>query len=172
MNLRILKKLSKRAAPYLPLLGDTREQFQARSDDDYHGTLITDRKHFQRLGSIHSDPMPWLQREIITEPRCRAGTRWPFLRIYPPHHPWSGTIMVGAMSGGYEPEWDETDAWDALDDLVRCHFTDWEAMAAADDAEDRGEERPKRKSYLTETIRGPADIFRLADRMIAEVQHG
>ena len=44
MNLRTLKKLSKRAAPLLPLLGDDRKQFPAERWDNYTGLLIMDRK--------------------------------------------------------------------------------------------------------------------------------
>lgn len=48
MNLRTLKKLFKRAAPWLPLLGDNREQFCAEAHNNYHGCFIGDRKHRER----------------------------------------------------------------------------------------------------------------------------
>ena len=40
MNLRTLKKLSKRAARYLPILGDNRQQFPAIGDENYHHAFI------------------------------------------------------------------------------------------------------------------------------------
>ncbi len=46
MNLRILKKLSKRAAPYLEKIGDTRKQFaapHAATGECFIKTLIVDR---------------------------------------------------------------------------------------------------------------------------------
>lgn len=123
MNLRILKKLSKRAAPYLVLLGDTREQFRSERGDNYHGFIIRARKHADRVASCHTD----MVREgmILTEPKCRASTRHPFIKLYPPSHPRKGTMMVGGMSGYYEREWDEECAYGALWSWVSAHFTDW-----------------------------------------------
>lgn len=149
MNLRILKKLSKRAAPYLPLLGDTRAQFLAEQDDNYHGLVISARKHWDRVGSVHADT--YHEGEFVLEPRCRAGTRLPFVKVRPPLHPWAGTIMVGAMEGYYEPEWNEETAWGALNSLVRDHFCDWD------------EDGPT----PTRRFRNPGDVFRAAAEMIA-----
>ena len=44
MNLRMLKKLSARAAPYLIPLGDRREKFKAVAGDNYTGIRVTDHK--------------------------------------------------------------------------------------------------------------------------------
>ena len=49
-----------------------------------------------------------------------------FIAIFPPYHARKGTIMVGGLSGYYEPEWDETTAYEALVDCLSNHFTDWE----------------------------------------------
>lgn len=119
MNLRILKKLSKRAAPLLPKLGDRREQFRASGDNYIGGTMITARKHWERGRSVHADCI----RQYEIKHPARDGRGWIYMA--PPDHPRKGTIMVGAVSGYYEPEWDEETAWTALDELVRCHFTDW-----------------------------------------------
>lgn len=150
MNLRILKKLSKRAAPLLPLLGDTREQFLSEAGDNYHGMMICARKHWERCPSIHADCIR--QGEIATAPRCRTGTRYPYIKVYPPHHPWPRTVMVGEVSGYYEPEWDEESAYGALATYVRYHFCVWDGDGPS----------PLRR------IRTPRDVFRAANEIIAE----
>lgn len=120
MNLRILKKLSRRAAPLLPRLGDNREQFRAVRGDNYLKTVILDRKHFERGRSAN----PTLFGEHMTKWPAKDGDGWIYMK--PPSHPRKGTIMVGAVSGYYEPEWYEETAWDALREIVYAHFTDWE----------------------------------------------
>lgn len=157
MNLRILKKLSKRAAPYLPLLGDTREQFRAEQDDNYHGLVISAEKHWERHDSVHDEAIRCYEGEYVIAPKCREGTRYPYIHIRPPIHPWAGTIMVGAMQGYYEPEWSEESAWGALHEIVACHFTDWDAVAREDET----------VPWLTRRLCNPADIFRAADDMLA-----
>lgn len=111
MNLRILKKLSKRAAPLLPLLGDNRQQFPAERGDGHTSTTGHDRKHWLRMRSIHGEEFPGT---IKYKPR--QGAHWIAMR-----EPWDalkGTPMVGAMEGYYEPEWSEETAWEALLDIV------------------------------------------------------
>ncbi|WP_419827640.1 hypothetical protein [Sphingomonas sp.] len=150
MNLRILKKLSKRAAPLLPLLGDHREQFLSEAGDNYHGLIIHARKHWERCSSVHDERLHG-DGEIVLRPRCRAGTRFPYIKLHQPYHPWPGTAMIGSMEGYYEPEWSEESAWGALDQFVRFHFCDWDENGPA----------PTRK------LRNPSDVFRAADEMIA-----
>lgn len=118
MNLRILKKLSKRAAPLLPILGDCREQFPAAKDENYHSTAGHDRKHWHRMRAKY--PCDFLG-EIKYRPR--DGQDWIVMRE--PYHPRKGTPMVGAVVGYYEPEWEEETAWDALRRVVYDNFTDW-----------------------------------------------
>lgn len=146
MNLRTLKKLSKRAAPYLPLLGDHRQQFRSKRGDNYHGMVIAARKHWERMRCHPS------HREVIEAERIvytsRAGNR---ISMRHPFHPRKGTIMIGGMTGYYEPEWDEQAAWAALCDLIYCHFTDWCS------------EPP----MLTRAIRTPRDIFAAAEDILA-----
>lgn len=153
MNLRILKKLSKRAAPYLPLLGDTREQFRATEGRNYHGYVIRERKHAERVASCHDEPMGGMM--VITQPRGRAGTRFPYVKLYPPSHPRKGTIMVGAMCGYYEPEWEEECAFAALSMHVYGHFTDWEACTSIDDV-----------PGLTRDLSTISKLFASADEMV------
>ena len=148
MNLRTLKKLSKRAAPLLPLLGDDRKQFPAERWDNYTGLLIMDRKHWERGRSVHDGLYD--EREIKTP--ARDGNGW--ICMHPPHHPRKGTTMVGALSGYYEPEWDEETAWEALEKTVMVHFTDWHP----------DHDVPP----LTRRLDTPSDVLRAAKDMIAE----
>jgi hypothetical protein len=147
VNLRILKKLSKRAAPLLPLLEDAREQFRAERYDNYTGLIIRTRKHWERGRSPHN--------KIIREGEIKYPARdgkGGYIYLHPPSHPRKGTIMVGAVSGYYEPEWDEETAWEALSALVYASFTDW----------DEDGPRPLR------SFNGPGDIFRAAAELIVD----
>jgi hypothetical protein len=119
MNLRILKKLSKRAAPLIALLGDSRKQFPAEKWECYVSIGACDSKHWER--SHAKCPM---DRRGEIKYRPSKGDDWIVMRR--PLHPLKGTIMVGAMSGYYEPEWDEESAWESLCNIVWGHFTSWE----------------------------------------------
>jgi hypothetical protein len=118
VNLRILKKLSKRAAPLLPLLGDDRKQFKAEKGDSYTSVRGHDFKHWERMRSVHGDTF----RGTIKY-RPKHGRGW--IAMMEPPHPLKGTVMVGEMVGYYEPEWEEHTAWEALHRLVIEYFTDW-----------------------------------------------
>lgn len=148
MNLRILKKLSKRAAPLLPLLGDRREQFRAERWENYTGLLVRSRKHFERMRSAHGQCIH--EGEI----KRRAADGNGFVAMWPPHHPRKGTVMVGAVSGYYEPEWDEETAWESLLNRVHDHFTDWS-------------EEPATPTRLLPT---PSAVFAAAADMLAEME--
>ncbi len=155
MNLRTLKKLSKRAAPYLPLLGDQREQFPAKRWENYHGLRIRARKHWDR-NRCHPTYNGVASREDEIVYTSRAGHR---ITMYSPFHPRKGTVMVGAMEGYYEPEWSEQTAWGALCDMVYCQFTDW-----------GGEEFSA--PIMTRTIKTPRDVFAAADEILQRASHG
>ncbi len=157
MNLRTLKKLSKRAAPLLPLLGDNRKQFPAEKWENYHHAFIGERKHWERR-RVRADIEPWSSwttrrgRTIVFN--TREGRT---VLMEPPSHPRKGTVMVGAVSGYYEPEWDEQCAWSALEDLVIGHFTDYSDW----------ESGPR----LIRHFESPSDVFAAARDMLAEVGH-
>ncbi|MEN7529281.1 hypothetical protein [Cupriavidus sp. DL-D2] len=119
MNLRILKKLSKRAAPLLPLLGDDRKQFAADKYESYTCTGGHDRKHWERNRSIHATPL--FRNDLHYRPKHGLS----YVSMRQPVHPLKGTIMVGAMCGYYEPEWEEETAWESLRSMVLDHFTEW-----------------------------------------------
>lgn len=151
MNLRTLKKLSKRAAPYLELLGDHRKQFPARKGENYTDRVILDRKHWERGRSVHDETFG--DYEIKTP--ARDGQGWVYLHA--PRHPRKGTIMVGETSGYYEPEWSEATAYEALVGLV-----DIETIEIVYD--DEGE--PDFASPVARFT--PSVVFRIADRLVAE----
>lgn len=122
MNPRILKKLSAAAAPLLPLLGDRREQFRATLHRNYHAVFMPDRRHWDR-SPCHPTHEPWnrwstprgMPRRFVT----KAGQH---MVMEPPSTPLAGTIMVGAMSYGEEPEWSEETAYEALAETVSWCF--------------------------------------------------
>lgn len=154
MNLRILKKLSKRAAPLLPLLDDRRKQFPAEKGGNYHKVFIGDRKHWERspCHPTFEGRNEWTTKrgaDIVFV--TRAGRH---VVMRPPAHPRKGTVMVGCVSGYYEPEWDEESAWAALENLVYGHFTDWGGEQ---------EDAPK----LTRSLGSVSDIFAAAQEIIA-----
>lgn len=158
MNLRTLKKLSKRAAPLLSQLGDDRQQFPAKKRDSYHEAFIGDRKHWERnrCHPTYQGRNGWGSprgAEIVFT-TCK-GKR---IVMRPPSHPRKGTMMIGAMSGYYEPEWDELDAWSALDSIVRDHFEVW-----SDVGEFLG---------LSRALKTPRQILAAAREIIADAQPG
>lgn len=158
MNLRILKKLSKRAAPLLPLLGDPREQFRARKDENYIGRMIRDRTCWDRSRCHPSHTSESLGGGCIVF-RTRRGHA---VVMCHPSHPLKGTVMVGAVTGYYEPEWDEEDAWSSLCALVACHFTDWEVELASWNSDTP-------VSSLTRDLSTPSLMLAAAADIVAEL---
>jgi hypothetical protein len=127
MNLRILKKLSKRAAPLLPLLGDTREQYPAKKEDSFVSVSIYDWKHWERMRA----KFPF-ERDMKRRPK--DGHDWIVMRS--PSFAWPGTAMVGSMCGYEEPEWEEETAWESLRSMIYWEFVEWNDVAdATGDAE-------------------------------------
>lgn len=148
MNLRILKKLSKRAAPLLTALGYELEQFPAAKEENYHGFLIRDRGHWERV-RCHPKYEAFDGRgEVLF--KTRKGQ---LIVMRPPDHPLKGTIMVGGTSGYYEPEWYEECAWSALCSMVYSNFEEYD--------EEEEDLKPTRIFHT------PADILRAARKMIA-----
>lgn len=151
MNLRILKKLSRRAAPVLAALGDRREQFSALKGENYHNLVGFPLKNWERSPCHPSyEPAPWDEHRFrIT---TRAGRA---VVVAEPPHPLAGTIMVGSVSGYYEPEWSEETAWGALAERVRWHFTEYNKVT--------GDLEP------TRLLRTPSEVLEAASAMLAEV---
>lgn len=156
MNLRILKKLSKRAAPLLPLLGDDREQFPAEKGENYHGLTIKARKHWERHSCYPGFKGLSDSIQFVT----RTGRS---MTMYPPNHPLEGTIMVGSMSGYYEPEWEEQCAYTALHDLIYWHFVDVRVGQEEGDVVVLRDEL-----VLTRDLSNPSLIFKAAEELIQQ----
>ncbi len=143
MNLRVLKKLSKRAAPLLPLLGETREQFRAERGECYHGLTGFPLKDWDR--SRCHPTFEGIGDDVVYT--TRAGHK---VVMREPYHPLKGTVMVGAMSGGEEPEWSEETTYGALREIVYWHFVEI-------DGED---------VTLTRSLRTPREVFEAAQDII------
>lgn len=119
MNLRILKKLSKRAAPLLLELGfKERELFAAARMENYTSCSGHERKHWERGNARY--PCNFSHYHYFDS---RRGLGNPYM--HQPDHPLKGTMMLGWTSGYEEPEWEEDDAWTILRNNVRGHFSDW-----------------------------------------------
>ena len=157
MNLRILKKLSKRAAPLLAALGDGREQFPAERWEDYTSSVGHDRKHWERRrarfpldrrGDIHLKPRMGEGCIVLTQ--CHMN-------------PWKGTVMLGWTVGYYEPEWEEDDAWTLLQQAVREHFTDYqEAPPVTIDDMDF----PDYEIVILRRFSNPSQILKAANELV------
>jgi hypothetical protein len=157
MNLRTLKKLSKRAAPLIVQLDDRREQFPAQRDDNYHGCLIANKKHWERR-KVHATYEPRndysTRRGAEVLKRTRKGN---LILLKPPTHPRKGTVMVGGVCGYEQPEWSEECAWFVLDSIVRDHFTDWDKAF---------DENIPPGGSLTRELRLPSQILKAAHEII------
>lgn len=145
MNARILKKLCKRAAPLLHLLGDTREQFRTnwREHGGGWGYARFDVKHIERWPRL----MPDGSHRTLPN---KSG----YIR------PFHGTVGIGATVGYEEPEWTDEPAYDALVHFVHGHFTQWEDWDQESD------------SYPTcsRKLHHPALVFAAAHDAIREIQ--
>lgn len=154
MNLRIHKKLCKRAAPLLPQLGDKREQFKAGNSDCYFGQgrlYPCDFKHWERTRAR----FPF---EPCIKVQPKDGGSWIVLRR--PDNPLKGTVMVGSMCGYYEPEWEEETAYESLCRLVEDHFTEWDGMSFDD-------ETGYPSFVITRNLSTPAFVFKAVQEMLA-----
>lgn len=156
MNMRILKKLSKRAQPYLHRIGDRRQQFRAGKEENYTSLIIRDISRLERSCAAHTSV---IGRETLFRyiaPKIREGSQFPYVTLRYPSHPIKGTIMVGGMEGYYEPEWDEETAWEALSTWVHNQFIGYD---------------PKTQNlYPTRILRTPSEIFQAADELLEPAQ--
>lgn len=156
MNLRILKKLSKRAVPLLHQIGETRTVFPAEKEENYHGMIIRDMTRLERFGSSNTDKMTAHLHVATIAPKCRQGTRHPYVKCYLSPHPIKGTPMVGGMSGYYEPEWSEETAYGVLLRWVRNNFFKYD---------------PKTENCrFTGSFKNSSDVFRAATELLSQKQ--
>jgi len=154
MNPRILKKLSARAAPLLPILGDHREQFRADDERNYHSVFMPCREHWER-SSCRPGHEPWnLWSTPRGMPRCFVTRAGRHMVMSPPSTPLPGTIMVGAMYGGEEPEWSEETAYEALRTILSFHFSGFDHEAE--------------NLFCTRRLITPTEVFAAAAEAIAD----
>lgn len=152
MNLRILKKLSKRAVPYLERFGEKREIFPAVGGDSYTGLIIKDMSRLSRHSSSHEDIGDRCTFVKTLAPKCRQGTRFPYVKLYYSPHPIKGTPMIGWMSGYEQPEWDECTAWEVFMSYVFEGFTEYHPTTG--------------EPTVTRTLDTPSKLFRAADELL------
>jgi hypothetical protein len=156
MNLRILKKLSKRAAPLLAALGVTDKQFPAERWEDYTESSGHDRKHRERRRARH--PMEPRHTDIHLKPRRGQGV----VVLSEAHlHPWPGTIMLGWNVGYETPEWEENDAWSILERTVLDHWTEYREVDVDEDVGHVGY-----ALIIHRRFRNPSDIFRAVPEVV------
>lgn len=160
MNLRILKKLSKRAAPLVAVvIKDKDALFKADDCENFTNTGRHDRKHWERSRSIHNDL--FYKKDIITKAKDGDGfivlsRQW--------IHPWKNTDMVGWMVGYWEPEFEEETTWDWLREYVYATFFDCEPIPGTEDESGC----PEIKWISRRRLKNPSDYF----KAFADIQRG
>lgn len=157
MNLRILKKLSKRAALLLKELGGYDKPYTAEAGDGYTSTCGHDRKHWDRGRDMF--PFEPRGREIHIRPRRGAGVVVLSERYVTP---WPGTVMFGWKVGYYEPEWEEDDAWSILAAAVREHWMEYCEIPGSEDEDGC----PDFEWVVERRLNSPSAILRAAPEVI------
>lgn len=150
MNLRILKKLSKRALPYLRHAAGTTDYFLAEKGCNYTGMLIAAHNDMDRCPSRCDTT--FLEGQVIYKPKNQTGRTLPYVSMTPASHPKKGTPMIGFMDGGEQPEWEERTVWEAFADWVHYSYIEY---------------CPETGNVVSKpTFRTSADYFRAADALI------
>lgn len=157
MNLRILKKLSKQAAPILKALKSHGEIFIA-DDGCYTGSIRHDQKHLERSRALY--PCWGLHGTRYYMPRHGLS----HVSLHGPSTVWPGTVMIGAMYGYETPEWEEEDAWTALRSHVFDHFTDIVEKPRP------GDIYPDYEFIRTRKLANPSQILRAAQDIVEKIQ--
>lgn len=140
MNSRILKKLSQKSEPLLIELGLTKgldRVILSKDEWAFESHVVMDRKSLERW-SRHYDTPYYKQL--------------------------AGTVGYGAMSGYYEPEWSDSDAWSMLRNFVIDSFDDWDGFDY-----EGGPGYPE--NLCPRKVRkNPRHIFAVAKQLVAEQQ--
>ncbi len=120
MNLRILKKLSKRAEVLLPRINrNLPEMYKAENSEEcYTSSSGHERKHHERNRALY--PTWGLSGTRYYMPRHGLS----HVELRQPDCVLKGNVMLGWMDGYEEREWEEDDAWSVLRDSVFNHYTD------------------------------------------------
>jgi len=155
MNLRILKKLSKRAAPLLIALGDRRERFPNDRWEGHTSSTGHERKHWER-GNSRSR----IDFHGYVYWQARSGLGNPYM--HQPDHPLKGTIMLGWTVGYETPEWEEDDAWTLLEREVRGHWEEFREIPGTED--EMG--CPEHEWVIHRRFRNPSAILRAVPELI------
>lgn len=103
MNPRILKKLSKRADPFVAKLAKGLTRFET-------GGEVESIDSSQKIAIKYRDHWAGKPNE------------------YGYFTPKKRTVGYGHMAGYYEREWEEDDAFSILQRMVADHFTDWRSF--------------------------------------------
>lgn len=127
MRLRTLKKLSKRATPYLVALGYTKYIFPAKAGENYHEMSGFPRKNWERSHCHPSHAKDvGKKRTGFREGFYHQTRKGNVLFIGQPYHPLKGTTMIGGMDSGPEPEWSEETTYGLLRNIVECSFIEYD----------------------------------------------
>lgn len=158
MNLRILKKLSKRAAPHMAALGYSCKQYVAESCDSYTSSSNRhDRKHWVRHRARRPSNLALPGRRHVV-PRRGDGI---IVLSDGAICPWPGTVMLRWSVGYYEPEWEEGDAWSLLKNTVRSHWGEYREIPCTDGCGGLNGEY-----VYTRRLRNPSAILRALPEVI------
>jgi len=125
MNPRILKKLCKRVDKSVGILHPYLERIDYNDGDI--PVIKVDRKHLERWGG-------------------KPNTHGYFA-------PKKNTIGYGAMTGYYEREWEDENAWSLFKSYVKSELTDWENWDE--------ETHPQ----CSVAMNNPSDVFKYAARI-------
>lgn len=123
MNLRKMKKLSKRAVPLLEALGHGKQIFLSVKDEGDLKTIINEKKHWNRCPARNVELAEVVQG-FGYRPKCREQRTHKFIIVYPPSAPLKGTPMIGWDEGFCAHEWHEETCWEFLCSIVFWHFVD------------------------------------------------
>lgn len=159
MNLRILKKLSKRAAPLLKAIGDECPQFSAKRGEDYTSSSGHDRKHWERGNA--RNPIDFHGYRYW---QARSGLGNPYMKQ--PDHPLKGTVMLSWSTGYYEVEWEHDDAWTLLQRAVSEHWMDYVEVEGTEDESGC----PEMKWVCHRRFRNPSQILRSVPDVVAIIE--
>lgn len=162
MNLRILKKLSKKALPLLETLWAEKRYRLARPSvfPAVRGECLT---NIGRIDLKHHE-------HRVTYNTCT----WPGQRVYPSplpgkHRvldsqylcPLKGTPMTGGMVGYEEPEWEEETAWELLRNILFVEFRNWDELGP--------NPPPRTVPRLSRDLSTPRQVFTAANDLIARL---
>lgn len=161
MNLRILKKLSKRAAPIVAELVKNQhyDLFKAVCGENFTNTYRHDRKHWERSYSRHGESC--FQRDIKLKPRNGEG----YILLSQQYlHPWANTEMIGWTYGYETPEWEEETTWDSFTTYVFNGVGRYEPIPNTENEEGFSDHR----WVLKRKLKNPSDYFKAFSELKAQ----